>query len=175
MAGNKLYVGNLNYSTTDEQLKELFSADRIIFPLHSSAKIQVVEELTAGLVATSQLSEGDIGKFVKEILAREVLGTTAIGKGIAIPHIRTSLSTGLVGLLGVSKVGVDFGSLDKKPTHAVFMLASPLAQKDQQIRILGRIAAVANHENFLRFLLQCKSAQAVTDLLEEIDDQVPVH
>ena len=157
------------------RLKVLFSADRIIFPLQSSAKIQVVEELAAALVATSQLSKDAVGKFVKGILAREALGTTAIGKGIAIPHVRTNLSIGLVALLGVSKVGVDFGSLDKKPTRAVFMLASPLAQKDQQIRILGRIAAVANHENFLKFLLQCKSAQAVTDLLEEIDDQVPVH
>ena len=53
------------------------------------------------------------------------------------------------------------------------MLASPMAQKDQQIRVLGRIAAVANHENFSKFLLQCKSAQDVSDLLEEIEDQIP--
>ena len=160
-------------NTAVAKLKELFSADRVIFPLQNSTKIQVIEELTAALVATSQLSEDSVKKFVKEILAREALGTTAIGRGIAIPHIRTNLVSGLVGVLGFSKDGTDFESLDKKPTHAVFMLASPMAQKDQQIRILGRIAGVANHENFMRFLLQCKSAQDVTDLLEEIEAQVP--
>ena len=160
---------------TTSKLKGLFSADRILFPVQQSSKAQVAEELTSALVATGQLAEGSVKKFVKEILAREALGTTAIGKGIAIPHIRTDMVSGLVGLLGFSKDGLDFESLDKDPTHAVFMLASPMAQKDQQIRILGRIAAVANHENFLKFLLQCKSAQDVSDLLEEIEAQIPTH
>lgn len=161
--------------TTDAtiKLKGVFPADRIIFPLQQSSKDQVVQELAGGLVATGQIAQKDIGKFVKEILARESLGTTAIGKGIAIPHIRTELSSSLVALLGFSPDGIDFNALDKQPTHAVFMLASPMAHKDQQIRILGRIAAVANHENFSKFLLQCKSAQAVSDLLGEIEDQVP--
>ena len=75
-------------------------------------------------------------------------------------------------MLGFSRDGIDFDSLDKQPTHAVFMLASPLADKDQQIHILGRIAAVANHANFPSFLLQCKSAQDISDLLEEIEAQV---
>ena len=155
------------------KLKGVFPADRILFPLQQSSKDQVVQELAAGLVATGQIEQDDLGKFVKEILAREALGTTAIGKGIAIPHIRTNLSSSLVALLGFSMDGIDFNSLDKQPTHAVFMLASPMAQKDTQIRILGRIAAVANHENFSKFLVQCKSAQDVSDLLEEIEDQIP--
>ena len=161
------------HATDTVKLTELFSVDRVIFTLQSTGKTQAVEELIGALVATGQLAQGDVGKFAKEILAREALGTTAIGRGIAIPHIRTDLSNGLIGVLGFSKAGIDFNSLDKKPTHAVFMLASPMAQKDQQIRVLGRIAAVANHENFLRFLLQCKTAQDVTDLLAEIEEQVP--
>ena len=162
-------------TNTTIKLKDIFPVERIVFPLQKSAKLQVVQELAAGLVATDQLAKDDLDKFVKEILAREALGTTAIGKGIAIPHVRTEMTSSLVALLGFSKDGIDFNSLDKKPTHAVFMLASPMAQKDQQIRILGRIAAVANHENFLRFLLQCKSAQDVSDLLEEIEAQLPAH
>ena len=161
------------HATDTVKLTELFSVDRVIFTLQSTGKTQAVEELIGALVATGQLAENAVGKFVKEILAREALGTTAIGRGIAIPHIRTDLSNGLIGVLGFSKAGIDFNSLDKKPTHAVFMLASPMAQKDQQIRVLGRIAAVANHDNFLRFLLQCKTAQDVTDLLAEIEEQVP--
>ena len=155
------------------KLKALFSVDRVVFPLQTATKKEVVEELAGALVATDQLNKDDLPKFVKEILAREALGTTAIGRGIAIPHVRTALSSGLVGILGFSRDGIDFDPLDKQPTHAVFMLASPMANKDSQIRILGRIAAVANHENFLRFLLQCKSAQDIVDLLEEIESQVP--
>ena len=161
------------HATDTVKLSELFSTDRVIFGLQSTGKTQAVEELTGALVVSGQLAGDAVGKFVKEIIAREALGTTAIGKGIAIPHIRTDLSNGLIGILGFSKTGLDFDSLDKKPTHAVFMLASPMAQKDQQIRILGRIAAVANQENFSRFLLQCKTAQDVTDLLAEIEEQVP--
>ncbi len=144
-------------------LKALFSTDRLVFPLQASIKKDVVEELATALVATGQLNKDDLRKFVKEIMAREALGTTAIGKGIAIPHVRTDFSASLVGVLGFSRDGVDFNSLDKRPTHAIFMLASPMADKDQQIRILGRIAAVANHANFLSFLLQSKSAQDVVD------------
>ncbi len=155
------------------KLKALFSVDRVVFPLQTSTKKEVVEELASALVVTDQLNKDDLAKFVKEIMAREALGTTAIGRGIAIPHVRTALSSSLVGVLGFSRDGVDFDSLDKQPTHAVFMLASPMADKDSQIRILGRIAAVANHGNFLNFLLQCRSAQDVVDLLEEIEAQVP--
>jgi len=155
------------------KLRALFSVDRVVFPLQTSTKKEIVEELANALLATNQLKKPDLPKFVKEIMAREALGTTAIGRGIAIPHIRTALSSGLIGVLGFSRDGVDFDSLDKQPTHAVFMLASPMTDKDQQICILGRIAGVANHANFLNFLLQCKSAQDVVDLLEEIEAEVP--
>ncbi len=162
-------------SLSPSTLKALFPADRVIFPLQSSSKKDVVEELANALVATAQLDKADLGKFVKEIMAREALGTTAIGKGIAIPHVRTDLSSSLVGMLGFSPDGVDFNSLDKASTHAVFMLASPMDDKDQQIRILGRIAAVPIHGNFLTFLLQCKSSQDVSELLEEIEAKVPAN
>lgn len=157
------------------KLKALFSAERIVFPLQSSTKKDVVTELANAMVATAQLGEADLEKFIKGIMDRETLGTTAIGKGIAIPHVRTNLCSGLIGVLGFSQDGIDFESLDKQPTHAIFMLASPMADKDTQIRILGRIAAVANHNNFLNFLLQCKSAQDVTDLLQEIEAEIPAN
>lgn len=157
------------------KLKALFSVDRVVFPLQSSTKKDVVIELTNALVLTDQLNKDHLPKFAKRIMARETLGTTAIGKGIAIPHVRTDFSNGLVGVLGFSPDGIDFDSLDKQPTHAVFMLASPMADKDQQIHILGRIAAVANHGHFLKFLLQCKSAQDIVDLLEEIEAEVPAN
>ena len=155
------------------ELRNLFSAERVAFGLQGSSKKEIVEELANSLAATGQLNKNDVGKFTKEILAREALGTTAIGKGIAIPHVRTDLCSGLIGMLGFSSDGVDFDSLDKQPTHAIFMLASPLSDKNQQIRVLGRIAAVANHDNFLSFLLQCKSAQQMVDLIEEIEAEVP--
>ncbi len=154
------------------KLKDLFLADRVVFPLQTSSKKDVVTELAKALVASDQLGKADLEEFVKGIMDREALGTTAIGKGIAIPHLRTNLSKGLIGVLGFSQDGIDFDSLDKAPTHAVFMLASPMADKDSQIRILGRIAGVANHSNFLKFLLQCKSAQDVADLLEEIEAEL---
>ena len=155
------------------KLKTLFSTDRVVFALQARTKKEVVQELAGALVATEQLKEKDTPKFIKEIMAREALGTTAIGKGIAIPHVRSKLASELIGVLGFSPDGIDFDSLDKQPTHVVFMLASPMADKDQQIRILGRIAGVANHANFLSFLLQCKSAQQIVDLLEEIETEVP--
>ncbi len=157
------------------KLKALFSVDRVVFPLQSSTKRDVVAELAQAMVATAQLGKANLEKFVKGIMDREALGTTAIGKGIAIPHVRTNLSSGLIGVLGFSPQGIDFNSLDKQSTHAVFMLASPMDDKDRQIRILGRIAAVANHNNFLKFLLQCKSAQDVADLLEEIETELPAN
>lgn len=155
------------------RLKELFCEERIVFAMQAKGKDEIVSTLAGTLVETGQLKKNAVEKFVEGIKAREKLGTTAIGKGVAIPHVRTESCSGLVGVLGVSTDGVDFDSLDKKPTHAIFMLASPMADKDQQIRILGRIAAAANQENFLSFLLHCKSAKDVVDLLDEIEDQIP--
>ena len=154
------------------RLKDLFCEERVVFAIQSGAKEEIVSNLAGTLVETGQLKKNAVKKFVGGIMAREKLGTTAIGKGISIPHVRTESCSGLVGALGVSLEGMDFNSLDKKPTHAVFMLASPLADKEQQIRILGRIAGVANHDNFLNFLLHCKSAKEVVELLEEIEDQL---
>ena len=96
------------------------------------------------LLSLLPLKDNEKEAIFHTIMKRESLGTTGIGKGIAIPHTRTLILKDIVVLVGVSKKGLDFESIDKKPVHFIFLiLAPPYDTNNRYLITLGHIAELS--------------------------------
>ena len=93
--------------------------------LSATDKEGVVRELVAGLVESGALEADQQDAIVAKVLEREELGSTGIGRGIAVPHTKHPSVSNPVGTVGLSKAGVDFKSLDGETVQLFFMLISP--------------------------------------------------
>jgi mannitol/fructose-specific phosphotransferase system IIA component (Ntr-type) len=144
--------------------------DAIQSQLASRDKPSVIRELvtglvTAGLVATTEL-EGIVGAIMK----REELGSTGIGRGIAVPHTKHASVDKLVGTVGVCSAGLDFDSLDGERVHLFFLLVSPPDRPGDHLRALENISRQLRNDQFCRNLRQAQSAADIQRLLEEADN-----
>jgi mannitol/fructose-specific phosphotransferase system IIA component (Ntr-type) len=106
---------------------------------------------------------------VEVTLAREAIGSTGIGHGIAIPHCRTPLVKKICCAYGRSVAGVDFDSLDGEPVHSVFFLLTPPELKEQHLALMKSFATQIRKEHFFEFLQQVANAKQLCDLLVEFE------
>ncbi len=130
----------------------------------------VIRELVTGLVENGQLDGGEYENIVQAILEREKLGSTGIGRGIAVPHTKHPSVQDIVGTVGVSSEGVAFESLDGEKVQLFFMLISPLDRRNDHLKALENISKQLQDDTFCRFLKQSKTAEDVQQILEEADN-----
>ena len=146
------------------RLRELFTPDVVKLELDSDTKEGVLRELV-GLLALDENSEATLIKTLKR---RENLGSTGIGKGIAIPHCRSLVVNRLRLAYGRKRNGMDFDSIDGAPTQNFFLIvAPPLEVSNQYLPVLGKIAQFAKDPDVPGELLELTDAQAFLDLLDE--------
>lgn len=130
----------------------------------------VIRELVTGLVESNDISADEQESIVKAIMKREELGTTGIGRGVAVPHTKHPSVDRLIGTVGVSAEGVDFDSLDGEDVQLFFLLVSPSGRPGHHLRALERISRQLRDDTFARFLKQAKTVEDVQQLLEEADN-----
>jgi PTS system fructose-specific IIA component/PTS system nitrogen regulatory IIA component len=121
--------------------------------------------LDAGKIAAAEF-EG----IVKAILKREDLGSTGIGRGVAVPHTKHPSVDRLIGTVSVSVPGVDFASLDGETVNLFFLLISPPDRPGDHLRALENISRQLRDDTFCRFLKQAKAPQDIVLLLDEADN-----
>ncbi|MBM3964255.1 MAG: PTS sugar transporter subunit IIA [Planctomycetes bacterium] len=137
--------------------------------LASSSKEGVVAELVEALVAAGEINAADQDDIIKAILKREELGSTGIGRGVAVPHTKHSSVEKLVGTVGVSPDGLDFESLDGQKASLFFLLVSPPDRPGDHLRALENISRQLRDDQFCKLLRQSKTAEDIQALLEEAD------
>lgn len=129
-----------------------------------------IRELVAGLVESEGISADEQESIIKAIMKREELGSTGIGRGVAVPHTKHPSVDRLIGTVGVSPDGVDFDSLDGENVQLFFLLISPPDRPGDHLRALENISRQLRDDMFCRFLKQAKTAEEVQQLLEEADN-----
>ncbi|HIW35889.1 MAG TPA: PTS sugar transporter subunit IIA [Candidatus Treponema faecavium] len=152
-----------NTPATVVQIKNILSADRIIF-LNHSTKRDALLELAANLSTAPQVKNGQ--ELAIEILKREELMSTAIGRGIAIPHVRLSSVTDLVMSVGISRTDIiDFQTIDDTPVRLLFMIAAAYNQHSYYLQTLSYFSAKLKNKALRDSLLAVKEPAEVYDLL----------
>lgn len=136
-----------------------------------SDKRGVITSLVQSLVKAKRINPENADEIINGAMARESIGSTGIGHGIAIPHCRTPLVKTIVCAYGASEQGIDFDSLDGEPVHSVFLLLTPPDQKDQHLQLMKSFASQIRKEHFCEFLHQVKSSQGLVELLSEFESR----
>jgi nitrogen PTS system EIIA component len=134
-------------------------------------KRSVITALVDSLAKARKIEDKQVAEIVEGALARETVGSTGIGHGIAIPHCRTPLVKSIVCAFGSSESGIDFDSLDGEPVYSVFLLLTPPDQKEQHLQLMKSFASQIRKEHFCEFLHQVTSVQGLTDLLSEFESR----
>ena len=138
--------------------------------LGAASKPAAIEELVQSLVASGEIEASQQEDIIAAIMKREELGSTGIGRGVAVPHTKHPSVQKLVGTVGVSEAGIDFDSLDGEPVQLFFLLVSPPERPGDHLRALENISRQLRDDTFCRFLKQSKTADDIAQLLQEADD-----
>lgn len=138
--------------------------------LSATTKEDVLRELVRGLVKSGQVPEDQADTVCHTVLEREQLGSTGIGRGVAVPHAKHSAVSRPVGTVGVSRNGVDFESLDGAPVHLLFALVSPPERSADHLSVLEYVSRQLRNDLFCKLLRQSKSAEEIWQILQEADE-----
>jgi PTS system fructose-specific IIA component/PTS system nitrogen regulatory IIA component len=144
--------------------------DAIRAELTADDKEGVIREMVQALLDAGGIQKDEFESIIKAIMKREELGSTGIGRGVAVPHTKHPSVDRLVGTVAVSPEGVDFDSLDGEKVHLFFLLISPPDRPGDHLRALENISRQLRDDTFCRFLKQSKSRGEIQQLLEEADN-----
>ena len=137
--------------------------------LGAREKKEVIRAMATSLLEAGKIQEKDYESIVEAILKREELGSTGIGRGVAVPHTKHPSIDKLIGTVAISEEGVNFDSLDGEKVHLLFLLVSPPDRPGDHLRALENISRQLRDDTFCRFLKQSKKPEDVWQLLEEAD------
>lgn len=147
------------------RIVDLINKNSVKLDLNTKSKLDVVDELVDLVNDSGNLN--DKNEYKKAILAREKLGTTAIGEGVAIPHAKSKSVNKACLAAGVSKEGIDYEAFDDSLSHLFFMIAAPDGANDTHLEVLSRLSTILMDESFRNDLMNSPSVEEFLDLIDE--------
>jgi mannitol/fructose-specific phosphotransferase system IIA component (Ntr-type) len=151
------------------RMSDFVVRDAIIPELAATTKEGVIREMVESLRAAGQFRGSDLEDVVKAILKRELLGSTGIGRGVAIPHTKHNSVERLIGTVAVSTKGVAFDSLDGEPVYVFVLLISPQDRPGDHLRALENVSRCLRDDGFVRSLRQAGARENIAALLDRAD------
>lgn len=153
------------------KLMEFIVVDAIIPDLKSTDKVSVIEEMVGALKDTNSIDPNEVNDILRALMKREELGSTGIGKGVAVPHAKHPSINKIIGLVARSSQGVEFDALDGEPVYLFFLLLSPKDSSSSHLSALERISNVIRDGDFRRFMKEASTREEIVDTLEEVDEE----
>ncbi|MCX7026265.1 MAG: PTS sugar transporter subunit IIA [Spirochaetes bacterium] len=151
-------------------LQKVFGPSTIKIGLESENKEELFEELVDHLSKTFPAgTRFPRAEVIQALEAREAKMSTGIVKGIALPHAKVEGIACLKGVLGISRSGIDYDSLDGHPVYLVFMLLAPLGGSEFHLQALQRLALLIADKEFVQRLSTASSPEEAQAVLAEFE------
>lgn len=150
------------------KILDVLQKEAILPDLTSRDKKGVIEELVSAVTRIANVNQEDL---VRVLMDRERLGSTGIGGGIGIPHGKLSGLESLILSFGLSRKGVDFESMDGRPTHIFFLLITPENSTGLHLKLLARISKILKNDLFKAKLLKAADRDEIFDAIKEEDEE----
>ena len=154
------------------KIGEILCSKAVITDLKATTKLEVIQEIVASFVSAGAIDKKHKAKLIEILMAREALGSTAIGQGIAIPHGKCEYVSKLTAALAISKKGIDFDSLDGEPAYIFFLLIAPIDSAGPHLKALARISHLLKDRYLRENLKTAKDDKAVLKLISIEDDRI---
>lgn len=133
-----------------------------LFPPGTS-KAAALLQLVAAVAAHAGVSDHDVLRGA--VLDRESKGSTGIGSGVAIPHVRTAALRRAVLGVGVSAAGLDYGAVDGKPVHLLVFFATPAEGNEEYLSLLRQVMIALRGTGLKKRLIACSTREEVAAAL----------
>jgi len=149
------------------KILDVLHKEAILLDLQATDKVGILNELVA---PAARITGIDHQEMVKVLMERERLGSTGIGGGIGIPHGKLKNLEKLVLGFGLSRQGVDFESMDGRPTHLFFLLITPEHSTDLHLKLLARVSRLLKKEPLKELMMKASSADEIIRIIGADDD-----
>ena len=146
----------------DMELTDLITPDHVIARMRATSKKQALQELARRSAEVSGLEQREIFDI---LLERERLGTTGIGRGIAIPHGKHDRLNGLVGVFARIDKAIDFDAVDGEPVDLLFLLLAPPSAGADHLKALAKVSRTLRDQTICTQLRGCEDADGIYALL----------
>jgi len=153
------------------KIMDFLSKKAIIADIKSTKKEDVIKEPVDVLIDGEGIEKRSRNKLIDALMARESLGSTAIGQGVAIPHAKADCVDKLTAAFGLSKKGVNFDSLDGEPAYIFFLLVAPQDSAGPHLKALARISRLLKDKYFRDSLRNCNDDKSVIRVITQEDDK----
>jgi len=150
-------------------LYDYLCEETICMDLLAVERDMAIQELLQKLVDSKALAPEKVGPALDALIKREELGSTAIGKGVAVPHARLDGIERILIAFGHSKEGIAFHALDGEAVHLVFLVVAGHGNSEEYVGVMERISRLLRKEDFRRFLGAAKNPHEVMELIREMD------
>jgi PTS system nitrogen regulatory IIA component len=151
------------------KIMDYLNEEWVIPDLKGTDKPSILKELSGVLVKPCQVSS--VEELVQVLLDREKLGSTGIGEGIAIPHGRLKKLKRFYISFGRSLNGVDFDSIDRKPSQLFFLVMAPENSAVDNLKLLSRIVTLLKEPSFKKRLMETPSPKELFQIISEEDEK----
>ena len=148
------------------EIAELVTPKSVVSHLRSASKKQALQDLAHHASGLAEISERAI---FDALLERERLGTTGVGKGIAIPHAKLPELDTLHGLFARADTPIDFDSIDEQPVDLIFLLLAPETAGADHLKALARVSRLLRNSGVCEKLRGADSGEAIYALLTEAE------
>jgi len=148
-----------------KNIADYIKADTINLDLESENKNAVIRELYGNLKKTDLIKDEEKG--ISDIFAREEMGSTGIGKGVALPHAKTEAVDELIITFGISRNGITYDSLDNEKVNIFFMFLCPKDKTQEYLKVLARISRLIKGKKFIENLLKAASNKEVVEIIKK--------
>ncbi len=150
------------------KILDVLDKEAILIDLKATDKIGILNELVA---PAARITGIDHQEMVQVLMERERLGSTGIGGGIGIPHGKLKNLDKLVLGFGLSRQGVDFESMDGRPTHLFFLLITPEHSTDLHLKLLARVSRLLKKEPLKEMMMKATCVEDIIKIIGEDDDE----
>jgi PTS system nitrogen regulatory IIA component len=151
------------------KIMDYLDEEWVIADLQGTDKASILKELSSVLVKPCKATSGE--ELLQVLLDREKLGSTGIGEGIAIPHGRLKKLKKFFISFGRSASGVDFDSIDRKPSHLFFLVMAPENSAVDNLKLLSRIVTLLKEPSFKKRLIEASSRKELFQIISEEDEK----
>jgi mannitol/fructose-specific phosphotransferase system IIA component (Ntr-type) len=149
-------------------LKQHLARKAVCADLEATDRDAALAEILDALLAGGYIDKRDYKPILAGLLEREKLGSTAIGKGMAVPHCKGRHLEEIWVAFGRSGQGVQFRSLDGAPVHAIFLVVYPQERPPEYLTVMQGISRAIQHPDFGRFVQRAHNVNEIIDLIEEM-------
>lgn len=151
------------------RLSDVVVREATIVNLEARSKEPALREMLTALSTSGAVSASRANDLFDALMRRERLGTTGVGKGVAVPHAKHDSVERLIACIGHSAAGVEFASLDGEPVYTVFLLLASPSATAEHLSALERISSIVRDDDYWRFLRDARSKDEILDIVSEAD------